>query len=67
MIAPELHRSLRTIESAQGPNVVLDGREVLLLCSNDYLAQQAPRGFRACGQREELRQVVLVGGVVLVL
>ena len=36
-IDPALHRHLRTIESAQGPTVVLDGREVLLLCSNDYL------------------------------
>ena len=36
-IDPALHRHLRTIESAQGPKVVLDGREVLLLCSNDYL------------------------------
>ena len=36
-IDPALHRELRTIESAQGPKVTLDGREVLLLCSNDYL------------------------------
>jgi len=32
-----LYRELRVIESAQGPRVVLGGREVLLLCSNDYL------------------------------
>jgi 8-amino-7-oxononanoate synthase len=32
-----LYRQLRTVESAQGPRVRLDGREVLLLCSNDYL------------------------------
>jgi 8-amino-7-oxononanoate synthase len=32
-----LHRRLRLIESAQGPRVLLDGRRVLLLCSNDYL------------------------------
>jgi 8-amino-7-oxononanoate synthase len=32
-----LYRELRTVESAQGPRVLLDGREVLLLCSNDYL------------------------------
>src|SRR5690242_7185864 len=32
-----LYRSRRVIETAQGPSVVLDGREVLLMCSNDYL------------------------------
>ncbi len=32
-----LHRRLRLIEGAQGPRVQLDGRPVLLLCSNDYL------------------------------
>jgi 8-amino-7-oxononanoate synthase len=35
--AAGLFRELRVVESAQGPKVVLDGREVLLLCSNDYL------------------------------
>jgi 8-amino-7-oxononanoate synthase len=32
-----LHRRLRLVESPQGPRVLLDGRQVLLLCSNDYL------------------------------
>lgn len=32
-----LYRSLRTIGGAQGSRVRLEGREVLLLCSNDYL------------------------------
>jgi 8-amino-7-oxononanoate synthase len=32
-----LHRRLRLIEGPQGPRVLLDGREVLLLCSNNYL------------------------------
>ncbi len=32
-----LHRRLRLIEGSQGPRVTLDGREVLLLCSNNYL------------------------------
>ena len=35
--ASGLHRRLRLIESPQGPRVTLDGREVLLLCSNNYL------------------------------
>lgn len=30
-------RSLRTVAGPQGPRVVLEGREVLLLCSNNYL------------------------------
>jgi 8-amino-7-oxononanoate synthase len=33
----DLHRRLRLIEGPQGPSVRLDDREVLLLCSNNYL------------------------------
>ena len=32
-----LHRRLRMIEGPQGPRVLLDGADVLLLCSNNYL------------------------------
>ncbi|MGH2988891.1 MAG: 8-amino-7-oxononanoate synthase [Solirubrobacterales bacterium] len=32
-----LHRRLRLVDGPQGPTIVLDGREVLLLCSNNYL------------------------------
>jgi 8-amino-7-oxononanoate synthase len=32
-----LRRRLRLIDGPQGPQVVLDGRQVLLLCSNNYL------------------------------
>jgi 8-amino-7-oxononanoate synthase len=32
-----LHRRLRLVEGPQGPRVLLDGTEVLLLCSNNYL------------------------------
>ncbi len=32
-----LHRRLRLVDGPQGPRVVLDGAEVLLLCSNNYL------------------------------
>ena len=50
--------SCATIESAQGPKVMLDGREVLLLCSNDYLGlagdprvrDAAARSGRAVGR-----------------
>jgi glycine C-acetyltransferase len=32
-----LHRSMRRVDGPQGRRVLLDGREVLLLCSNNYL------------------------------
>ena len=32
-----LYRAFRTIEGAQGPRVRIGGREIVLLCSNDYL------------------------------
>jgi glycine C-acetyltransferase/8-amino-7-oxononanoate synthase len=32
-----LYRRMRTIDGIQGPHVVLDGRPVLLLCSDNYL------------------------------
>ncbi len=35
--AAGLHRGLRLVEGPQGPRVTLDGAEVLLLCSNNYL------------------------------
>jgi glycine C-acetyltransferase len=41
-----LHRRLRLIEGPQGPRVLLDGREVLLLCSNNYLGLADRRQVR---------------------
>jgi glycine C-acetyltransferase len=32
-----LYRVMRRIEGSQGPRIMLDGREVVLLCSNNYL------------------------------
>lgn len=32
-----LHRRLRTIDGAEDPEVVVDGRRAILLCSNNYL------------------------------
>jgi len=49
-----LYRELRTVESAQGPRVLLDGREVLLLCSNDYLGLAGDARLRdAAGEAAE--------------
>jgi 8-amino-7-oxononanoate synthase len=45
--AAGLLRELRTIESAPGPHVRLDGRDVLLLCSNDYLGLAGDPRVRA--------------------
>lgn len=42
-----LYRQMRRIESAQGPRVILDGQEVLLLCSNDYLGLAGHPAVRA--------------------
>jgi 8-amino-7-oxononanoate synthase len=36
-----MRRTLRTVQGAQGPRVRLEGREVLLLCSNNYLGLSA--------------------------
>ncbi|MDA0181307.1 8-amino-7-oxononanoate synthase [Solirubrobacter phytolaccae] len=50
-VAPELRRFLREVQSAQGPRVTLDGRDVLLLCSNDYLGLAGdPRVAEAAGE-----------------
>jgi 8-amino-7-oxononanoate synthase len=49
-----LHRRLRLVEGPQGPRVVLDGAEVLLLCSNNYLGlADHPRVRRAAAEAAE--------------
>ncbi len=49
-----LHRRLRLIEGPQGPRVQLDGAEVLLLCSNNYLGlADHPRVRRAAADAAE--------------
>jgi 8-amino-7-oxononanoate synthase len=46
-----LHRRLRLVEGPQGPSVRLDDREVLLLCSNNYLGlADEPRVREAAAQ-----------------
>ena len=50
-----LYRRLRLIESPQGPRVTLDGAEVLLLCSNNYLGlADHPLVRRAAAEAAEL-------------
>jgi glycine C-acetyltransferase/8-amino-7-oxononanoate synthase len=50
-----LRRRLRLIEGPQGPRVLLDGREVLLLCSNDYLGLAADPRVREAAAEAALR------------
>jgi glycine C-acetyltransferase/8-amino-7-oxononanoate synthase len=46
-----LHRRLRLVGGPQGPRVLLDGRPVLLLCSNNYLGlADHPRVRRAAAE-----------------
>jgi 8-amino-7-oxononanoate synthase len=46
-----LHRRLRLISGPQGPRVLLDGKPVLLLCSNNYLGlADHPRVREAAAQ-----------------
>jgi 8-amino-7-oxononanoate synthase len=46
-----LHRRLRMVDGPQGPRVLLDGTEVLLLCSNNYLGlAEHPRVRRAAAE-----------------
>ena len=49
-----LRRTLRTVEGPQGPRVTLEGAEVLLLCSNNYLGlADHPRVRRAAADAAE--------------
>ena len=66
LIDPALHRSLRTIESAQGPKVMLDGREVLLLCSNDYLGLAGDQRVRDAAAEAAAQWGAGAGGSPLV-
>ncbi|MCM8775205.1 MAG: 8-amino-7-oxononanoate synthase [Candidatus Omnitrophica bacterium] len=46
--AKNLYRSLRSLEWAEGPRAILNGREILLFCGNDYLGlSKHPRVVKA--------------------
>ncbi|HEU0251093.1 MAG TPA: 8-amino-7-oxononanoate synthase [Solirubrobacteraceae bacterium] len=46
-----LARALRTVSGPQGPSVTLDGKAVLLLCSNNYLGLADHRDVREAAAR----------------
>jgi 8-amino-7-oxononanoate synthase len=50
-----LHRRLRLVEGPQGSRVLLDGREVLLLCSNNYLGLADDQRVREAAAEAALR------------
>src|SRR5512147_2034505 len=45
-----LYRKLREISSAQGPRVIIDGKTVLLMASNDYLGFCAHPALKKAAQ-----------------
>jgi len=46
-----MRRFVRTLDGAQGPRMTLDGRDVLVLCSNNYLGlAHHPRLIEAAGR-----------------
>jgi 8-amino-7-oxononanoate synthase len=50
-----LRRRLRLVQSPQGARVMLDGRDVLLLCSNDYLGLASHPRIRAAAAEAAMR------------
>ena len=46
-----LYRRLRSVSGPQGPRVLLDGKPVLLLCSNNYLGLADHPRVRRGGRR----------------
>jgi glycine C-acetyltransferase len=49
-----LLREMRLVATAQGPRIVLDGREVVLLCSNNYLGLAGDPRLREASSRSAL-------------
>ncbi len=61
-----LRRRLRLVEGPQRPRVTLDGREVLLLCSNNYLGLADHPGVRRAAAEAALRSGAGAGASRLV-
>jgi 8-amino-7-oxononanoate synthase/dethiobiotin synthase len=64
--AAGLYRQLRVVETGPGPRVVLGGREVVLLCSNDYLGLACHPSVRAAAAQAAERWGAGVGASRLV-
>jgi glycine C-acetyltransferase/8-amino-7-oxononanoate synthase len=61
-----LHRRTRRVSGPQGPHVVLDGKPVLLLCSNNYLGLADHPRVRAAAADAAMRWGVGAGASRLV-
>ncbi|MEK6277717.1 MAG: 8-amino-7-oxononanoate synthase [Actinomycetota bacterium] len=61
-----LYRRLRLISGPQGPRVLLDGRPVLLLCSNNYLGLADHPRVRQAAAEAAMRWGVGTGGSRLI-
>ena len=61
-----LHRRTRLISGPQGPHVLLDGKPVLLLCSNNYLGLADHPRVRAAAAEAAMRWGVGAGASRLV-
>jgi glycine C-acetyltransferase/8-amino-7-oxononanoate synthase len=61
-----LHRRLRLVAGPQGPRVLLDGRPVLLLCSNNYLGLAGDHRVREAAARAALEHGTGAGASRLV-
>ncbi len=61
-----LHRRLRLVEGAQGPEISLDGSQVLLLCSNNYLGLADHPLVRSAASEAALRWGAGAGGSRLI-
>ena len=64
--AAGLYRRLRLVSGPQGPRVLLDGREVLLLCSNNYLGLADHPAVRKAAAEAAMRWGVGAGASRLV-